>query len=121
MLLKDTTDIKRSIETVKELAADWKENADIVSKAFRENTSMVSSIDSLSKGKSKNNLIKMGLTLIAFPFPIVVDDILGWSLLAAGLIQKRIKSSALYIEDVKVNFLDVMKHLGEIKQETLDS
>ena len=63
--------------------------------------------------------MKIGLTLIAFPLPIVVDDVLGWSFLAAGLIQKRIKNSALYLEDLDKSLPSVLKELQEIRQEII--
>jgi len=61
--------------------------------------------------------VKTGLTLIAFPLPIVIDDVLGWSFLAAGLIQRRIKNSALYLEDVNDAFPSIIKELQKIRQE----
>ena len=68
---------------------------------------------------NQGNLMKIGLTLIAFPFPIVVDDVLGWSFLVAGLIQRKIKNSALYIEDLNKEFPKILRELQEIKQETV--
>ena len=62
-------------------------------------------------------MVKIGLTLIAFPLPIVIDDVLGWAFVAGGLIQRRMKNSALYLEDVNKIFPDLVKELQEIKQE----
>jgi hypothetical protein len=61
--------------------------------------------------------MKIGLTLIAFPLPIVIDDVLGWSFLAAGLIQKRIKNSALYLEDIDKSLPSVLRELQDLRQE----
>ena len=63
--------------------------------------------------------LKIGLTLVAFPLPIVIDDVLGLTLLAGGLIQRKIKNSVLYLEDVDKTFPDLVKELQEIKQEIL--
>ena len=62
-------------------------------------------------------MVKIGLTLIAFPLPIVIDDVLGCTLLAGGLIQRKIKNSALYLEDIGKIFPDLIKELQEIQQE----
>lgn len=76
-------------------------------------------IKRLCKGSNQGNLMKIGLTLIAFPLPIVIDDVLGWSFLAAGLIQKRIKNSALYLEDIDKSLPSVLKELQDLKQEII--
>ncbi len=62
-------------------------------------------------------MVKIGLTLIAFPLPIVIDDVLGLAFLTGGLIQRKIKNSALYLEDVNKIFPDLVKELQEVRQE----
>ena len=110
--------MKRRISLLKDLGDDWRKNAEIVNQAVFEMQAVHESIKRLRKNK-EGNLMKVGLTLIAFPLPIVVDDVLGWSFLAAGLIQKKIKNSGLYLDDIGKTFPDLLKEIHQIKQETL--
>jgi len=64
----------------------------------------------LWKDGDKTKLIKIGLALIAFPDP-TVSDILGVLLVSAGIVQARIKSSTLHIEDVYKTFPKLIKEL----------
>jgi len=124
MLMRRTTqtgsaDLKRRISLLKDLGDDWRKNAEIVNQAVFEMQAVHESINRLSRKNNEGNLMKVGLTLIAFPFPIVVDDVLGWSFLAAGLIQKKIKNSGLYLDDIGKTFPDLLKEIHQIKQDTL--
>jgi len=73
------------------------------------------SIENLSKKRDNSLLIKVGLLLLAFPDP-TISDLAGTLLISAGLIQKKIKRSALHIEDVPATFQDIMKNLQTIKR-----
>jgi len=117
--LKEIEELKKTTDTLMELGEDWKENMAIINIAVQGNGAMLELIKRLSKESDQGNLIKIGLTLIAFPFPIVIDDVLGWSLLAAGLIQRKIKNSALYLEDVNRIFPSILRELHEIRQEAI--
>lgn len=111
--------MKRRISLLKDLGDDWRENAKIVNQAVFEMQAVQESINQLSRKENEGNLVKVGLTLIAFPFPIVVDDVLGCSFLAAGLIQKKIKNSGLYLDDISKTFPDLLKEIQKIKQDML--
>jgi len=67
--------------------------------------------------RKRNNpfLIKAGLALIAFPDP-TISDVIGSALVAAGLIQLKLRNSTLHIEDVYKTLPKVVKELGAIKQ-----
>jgi hypothetical protein len=106
-------ELKKAAETMRELTDDWKENIAIAKDAAVDRKTL-DAVKLLSKQKNQGNLIKIGLMLIAFPFPIVVDDALGYPLLAAGLLQRRIKNSALYLEDFSKTLPDVVKELQEL-------
>jgi len=117
--LEDIEKLKRNIAIIRDFAEDWKENTTIIEDVAQDDSSVLQSIERLCKSRNRGNMIKIGLTLIAFPFPIVVDDVLGWSFLAAGLVQRKIKNSALYLEDVNAALPNLMKELREFKQEIL--
>ena len=44
-------------------------------------------------------LIKIGLTFIVFPEPTPISETIGTCLMAAGALQKAIRSRAIYVED----------------------
>ena len=115
--MKETQQLRKTSDILRELAEDWRMNMAIINDAARRDETMLKSIKRLCKENNGSNMVKIGLTLIAFPLPIVIDDVLGWTLLTAGLIQRKIKNSALYIEDVNKIFPNLFKELQEIKQE----
>ena len=65
----------------------------------------------------KSKLIKLALALITFPEPTPISESVGAAVLAVGLIQNRIKKSALHIDDVHRTFQDINKNLMRIRQE----
>ena len=114
--MKEIEELKKAIDTLHELGKDWSENTALINDATKGNRVMLESIKRLCKKSNQGNLVKIGLTLIAFPLPIIIDDALGWSLVAAGLIQKKMKNSTLYLEDVSETFSSLVKELQEIRQ-----
>ena len=92
-------------------------NIAIINDVARRDGAILKSIKQLCKENNQSDMIKIGLTLIAFPLPIVIDDVLGWTLLAGGLIQRKVKNSTLYLEDVNEIFPSLAKELQEIRQE----
>ena len=115
--MKEMERLKKTADTLQELSADWRKNMAIINDVARGDGDMLESIRRLCKESNQGNMVKIGLTLIAFPFPIVIDDVLGWSFLAAGLVQRKIKNSALYLEDLNKTFPSLVKELQEIRQE----
>ncbi|KPV64707.1 MAG: hypothetical protein AOA66_0009 [Candidatus Bathyarchaeota archaeon BA2] len=73
----------------------------------------------LWKDGDKPKFIKIGLTLIAFPEPTPISETLGACVLSLGLIESRMKRSALHIEDVYNIFHDVIGNLQTIKLELI--
>ncbi len=114
--MQELDELKKTANTLRELGEDWKENIAIVNETSKGNKDISESIRRLCKEGNQGNLVKIGLTLLAFPLPIVIDDILGSSFLVAGLIQMKIKNSALYLEDLNKEFPSVLKELQEARQ-----
>lgn len=110
-------ELKKTVDTFRQLGEDWRENMAIIGDAVGGNKATLQSIKRLCKKSGQGSMVKTGLTLIAFPLPIVIDDVLGWSFLAAGLIQRKMKNSTLYLEDVSKTFPHLVKELQEIRQE----
>ena len=66
---------------------------------------------------NKSRLVKLGLTLIAFPTPVPLDDVAGLILLSAGLIQTKMKNSALYADDICESFPRIINEVNAIRQD----
>lgn len=81
-------------------------------------TSELHSTQKLWKQGSKNFLIKAGLAMIAFPDP-TISDVVGAGMVAAGLIQMKMRNSALHVDDVYKTFPKVVKELGAIKRDVV--
>jgi hypothetical protein len=66
-------------------------------------------------GQKGSRLIKLGVSLIAFPIPTIgVKKSLGAMLIAAGLIQERMKH--LHVAEVYSTFQDVNRELQKLQQ-----
>ena len=113
--MNGTADWKKKLSILKELNEDWRENLAATRRLGQGKEEMIQSIGRLSKKDNQADLLKIGLTLVACPLPIVVDDVLGWSLLAAGLVQKKIKRSGLYLEDIQEETTKIVKELQNSK------
>lgn len=109
-------EMRKDVANIREFCEDWKKNTVILGEVNRGSAAVADSIKHLCRKSNQGNLAKIGLTLIAFPFPIVIDDLLGWSFLAAGLVQRRIKNSAAYLGDASEALPGVLKELREIQQ-----
>lgn len=68
-----------------------------------------------SGGLKGSKLIKLGISLIAFPIPTVgIKKSLGAMLIAAGLVQERMKH--LHVADVYSTFQDVNRELKKLQK-----
>jgi hypothetical protein len=86
-----------------------------VTQSMKATQKSVGSVTNLSKSGHKNYLIKAGMALIIFPEPIV-SDVLGTSLIAAGLIQEGIKRNSIYLDDLPKAFKSAMGNLKTAKE-----
>jgi hypothetical protein len=113
--MNGTAEWKKKLSVLKELNEDWRENLAATRSLGQGKEEVIQSISRLSKKNNQADLMKIGLTLVACPLPIVVDDVLGWTLLAAGLVQKKIKNSGLYLEDIQEETTKIVKELHNSK------
>jgi len=91
------------------------ETANTVNTAMHGFAKELRSTQKLWKRGNNSFLIKAGLALIAFPDP-TISDVVGSALIAAGVIQLKLKNSTLSIEDVYKTLPKVIKELAAIKQ-----
>jgi len=104
-------DLKAWTEAVQELGLSSKETAN----AIHDFSCELHNTRRLWKQGKKPFLIQLGIALIAFPDP-TISDVAGAALIAAGLIQLKMRNSALHVEDVYKTFPKVVKELSAIKQ-----
>ena len=65
---------------------------------------------------NKSRLIKIGVSLILFPEPTPISETVGACFIAAGAVQKGIKSRAIYLEDITKTFKVTLKDALETSQ-----
>jgi len=110
-------EIKRTvIPRVRELNLSCKELASVLNEAaneVRHVRHLWGKPNSTEEGHSR--LIGLGLALIAFPEPLISDAI-GTILVAAGLLQEKMKRSSMRAVDVYNAFQDVTKEIQKIRQ-----
>jgi len=102
--------LKALTEALHELSLSSKETAT----ALRGFSKELSNAQRLWRKGGSSRLIQIGLALIAFPDP-TITDVLGSALVAAGIVQLKMKRSALHVEDVYKTFPKVIKELTTSK------
>ena len=106
-------ELKTTATVLQELGLSYEETLEVM-KTF---TKDLRSTKSLWRDGDKSRLVKIGLTIIAFPEPTPISETLGVFVLSLGIIQNKMKKSALHIEDIYNTFQDVNKSLLRIRQE----
>lgn len=107
-------ELKALVDSLNESAVGRAETVSIARGSMRAFTNELKSTQRLWRKGGSNVLIKAGLALIAFPDP-TISDIVGAGMVAAGLVQMKMKNSALHMEDVYKTLLNVIKELNSIK------
>ena len=109
-------ELKHKTVLLRELALSRGETVMIMNDAIQGFAKELRSAQSLSRRNNNGSrLIKIGFALVAFPDP-TITEVLGWTLVAAGVIQSKIKRSTLQLEDVYKTFPQVVKELHLIRQ-----
>jgi hypothetical protein len=103
-------ELKALTDAVNELSSNYRETADAMRGFSRE----LHSTQGLWRKGGGSRLIKIGLALVALPDP-TITDIVGSALIAAGIVQLKMKRSALHVEDVYKTFPQVIKELTTLK------
>jgi hypothetical protein len=113
---------KKEAENIAELLREYRQSRNqtvtTAASAIKGFSNELHSTQKLWKQGNKSMLIKAGLALIALPDP-GVGDVVGSAMVAAGLIQMKIRNSALHVDDVYKTFPEVMKELGAIKSRVI--
>jgi len=109
-------ELERIVLTLRELGLTYEEAVKLMSEVTKDSRSLKPLWGKTSAGGQKGSpLIKLGVSLIAFPIPTIgIKKSLGATLIAAGLIQQRMKH--LHIADVYSTFQDVNSELQKLQQ-----
>lgn len=114
-LILEPRDFKNLAAMLQELGLSYTETVEVmkgVSKDLRHTRG-------LWRNGHKSKLIKLALALITFPEPTPISESIGAAVLALGLAQKRIKKSALHVDDLYQTFQDLNKNVLKIRQEVI--
>lgn len=106
-----TDEVKTMVGTLKKMDESYVDLLQSVKGTIRE----AKSTRQLWRSGNQSRLMKLGLTFIVFPEPTPITEAIGGCLVAAGVVQKGIRSRAIYVEDVYKTFQDVFKDLRTTK------
>lgn len=106
-----TEDAKTVVNTLNELNRSYRDIAQVVKGTISE----VKTTKKLWREGNKSKLIKLGLALIVFPEPTTIGDTVGACFVAAGAIQKAIRSRGIYVEDVNKTFKAALEEVRSTK------
>jgi signal recognition particle subunit SEC65 len=105
-------ELKRMAAVLQELGLSYAETVEVMNEMAKD----VNNAKKLWRDGYKSKLIKIAVALITFPEPTPISESMGAVVLAAGLIQNRIKKSTLHVEDVYKTFQDVNNDILKIRQ-----
>jgi hypothetical protein len=103
--------LRKMAVVLQELGLSYAETLEVIHEMSKD----VNNAQNLWRGEKKSKLIKIALTLITLPEPTPISETLGAAVLVAGLVQNRIKNSALHVEDVYKTFQDVNDDILKIR------
>lgn len=109
---------KDVVELLKQYSQSRNQTTNTASTAVHGFKNELHSTQKLWKQGNKSFLIKAGLAMIAFPDP-TISDVVGSAMVAAGLIQLKMRNSALHTDDVYKTFPRVVKELSSIKSNVI--
>ncbi len=104
--------VKVATEALKELSESY---IDVIG-AVKSTAKVATDTKKLWREGNKSRLIKIGLSLIVFPEPTPISETVGACFIAAGAVQKGIKSRAIYMEDITKTFKNTLKDVLETTQ-----
>ncbi|MCW4022153.1 MAG: hypothetical protein ACOWW1_08395 [archaeon] len=105
-------ELKRMAVILRQLGLSYSETVEVIHEMSKD----VNNAQKLWRGEKKSKLIKIAITLITLPEPTPVSETVGAAVLVAGLAQKKIKDSALHVEDVFTTYKDLNKDIMKIRE-----
>ena len=102
---------KQTTKALTELTESYKDLYQGVKGSSRE----AAATKKLWREGNKSRLIQIGMALIVFPEPTPVTPTIGACFIAAGAIQRGIKSRAFYMEDITKTLQSTLKEIVATK------
>jgi hypothetical protein len=104
--------VKAATQALNELSESY---IDVIG-AVKSTVNAAADTKKLWREGNKSRLIKIGVSLIFFPEPTPISETIGACFIAAGAVQKGIKSRAIYLEDITKTFKNTMRDVLETSQ-----
>jgi hypothetical protein len=105
------TNVKLAVDSAVQFSKNRKDASTVLAATKQEAISK----QKLWKEGNKSKLIKLGIAIMVFPEPTPVCEIVGAGFVAAGVIQKGIKSRAIYMEDIPKNLKKTFKEINSLR------
>jgi len=105
----------KEAKAMEQTLKDLKKRYIDLGKSMKDTADTLKTTKKLWREGNKSRLIKLGLTLVCFPEPTPVSESIGACFIAAGLVQKGIKSRAIYLEDIKKTFKATLRDALDIQ------
>jgi hypothetical protein len=112
-------ELETIVAALRELGLSYEETVELVSEVTKDAKTLRGLWGKPGAGgRKRSGLIKLGVSLIAFPIPTIgIKKSLGATLIVAGLIRERMKH--LHVADVYSTFKDVNRELQRLWQKTV--
>jgi len=112
-------ELKAIVAALRELGLSYEETIKLMSEVTKDAKILRSLWGKPGAGRRKGSgLIKLGVSLIAFPIPTIgIKKSLGATLIAAGLLRQ--KMNQLHAADVYSTFQEVNRELEKLQQKLL--
>ena len=112
-------ELETMVMALRELGLSYDETVKLMSEVTKDAKSLRSLWGKPGAGGQKGSrLIKLGVSLIAFPIPTIgVKKSIGAMLIAAGLVRERMKH--LHVADVYSTLQDVNRELQKLQQQSV--
>lgn len=109
-------DLEKAVTALRDLGLSFEETAKLMRGVTKDTKTLRILWGKPGAGGNNNSgLIKLGVSLIAFPIPTIgIKKSLGAMLIAAGLARERMKH--MHVVDVYSNLKDVNKELKKIQR-----
>jgi hypothetical protein len=104
--------VKNTTKALNELSESY---IDLIG-AIKSTANTAAATKKLWREGNKSRLIKIGVSLIVFPEPTPISETIGACFIAAGAVQKGIKSRAIYLENITKTFKNTLQDVLETSQ-----
>jgi len=110
-------------ENIRKITASLDERAKTLEEFGKTQNGLSKMTTSLNKmsGKpetmdEKSKLIKIGTSLILFPEPTEISDVIGAAMITAGLLESKFKKKPLTIYETRKEFAETLKELEKLRK-----